>query len=134
MGSVCAGLQICSRLPVKVVPFDPAAQRNHKLISADGTQDAVEVVSILVDQPRRRILAFTDLVQFATMSVAGLATGARRTVHLQIRCRDALMSIAKMFGWLPNMNQTAARPTNCHSSAVIRPAAPSGLMSSRLAH
>jgi hypothetical protein len=51
-------------------------KRNHKLISADGTQDAVEVVSVLVDEPRRRILAFTDLVQFATTSAADLATCA----------------------------------------------------------
>jgi hypothetical protein len=39
-------------------------KRSHKLIGADGIQDAVEVVHILVDEPRRRILAFTDLAQF----------------------------------------------------------------------
>jgi hypothetical protein len=64
------------RLSIDSRRCEEPLKRNHKLISADGTEDAVEVVSILVDEPRRRILAFTDLVQFATMSAAGLATCA----------------------------------------------------------
>jgi hypothetical protein len=93
-------------------------------------------VSIL-DEPRRRILAFTDLVQFGH-------DGRRRSSHLclvgpsiyKIKCSEALMTIAKVFGWLPNMdmNRTSARPTNCHMfGGDCRPAVPMGLRSSRIA-
>jgi hypothetical protein len=61
----------------------------------------------------------------------------RRKAQVRLPADVPAAPIARMFGWLPNMemNRTAASPTNCHMyGGDCRPAALRGLMSSRLAY